>query len=62
MMSPIFTIKDDSINGNKGFYIGPEIAFGVAPVEIRITPNSKYPEKLLVWLALSERGVSLSFL
>ena len=31
-----FPLKDDSINGSKGFYIGPEMAFGDVPDEIRL--------------------------
>ena len=26
-----FPLKDDNINGNKGFYIGPEMVFGDVP-------------------------------
>ena len=56
-----FPLKDDRINGKKGFYISPETAFGDVPDEIRLKPKSKYPEKLLVWIAISESGISRPF-
>ena len=53
-----FPLKDDNINGNKGVYVGPDAPFGDLPDELRLKPRSKYPEKLLVWVAISERGIS----
>ena len=34
------------------------MAFGDVPDEIRLKQNSKYPEKLLVRLANSDKGIS----
>ena len=51
-------LKDDNINGNSGFYISPECPMGDVADEVRLRPKSKYPEKLLVWMAISERGFS----
>ena len=33
------------LNGNKGFYLGPEMAFGNVPHEINLKPKYKYPER-----------------
>ena len=38
--------------------IGPELVCGNVPDEIRLKPKFKYPEKILAWLAITERGVS----
>ena len=56
-----FTLKDDNINGNSGLYISPECPLGDVADEVRLRPKSKYPEKLLVWMAISERGFSKPF-
>ena len=56
-----FALKDDNINGNSGFYISPGCSMGDVSDEVRLRPRSKYPEKLLVWMAISERGLSKPF-
>ena len=56
-----FALKDDNINGNSGFYISPGCSMGDVADEVRLRPKSKYPEKLLVWIAISERGLSKPF-
>lgn len=53
-----FPLKDDNISGNTGFYVPPGGSAGDLPDEVRLRPKSKYPEKLLVWIAISERGIS----
>ena len=54
-------LKDDNIMGNKGFYVESGTPSGDIPDDIRLKPKSKYPEKLLVWLAISEKGISKPF-
>ena len=56
-----FPLKDDNIMGNKGFYVESGTPSGDIPDDIRLKPKSKYPEKLLVWLAISEKGISKPF-
>ena len=46
-----FPLKDDNINGNSGFYVSPECPLGDVPEDVRLRAKSKYPEKLLVWIA-----------
>ena len=56
-----FPLKDNNINGNSGFYVSTECPLGDVPEDVRLRPKSKYPEKLLVWIAISERGTSKPF-
>ena len=49
-----FPLKDDNFNGNSGFYVSPECPLGDVPEDVRLRAKSKYPEKLLVWIAISE--------
>ena len=41
-----YSLKDDNINGNSGFYVSPECPLGDVPEVVRLSVKSKYPEKL----------------
>ena len=47
--------------GNKGFYVEPGTPSGDIPDDICLKPKSKYPEKLLFWLMISEKGTNKLF-
>lgn len=54
-----FTFTGDNMPGNAGFY--SENKEG-APVHVKYKCKQKYPQKILVWLALSSKGVSNPFI
>ena len=41
--------------GNVGFYAGPA---GDAPEHVKFMPTMKFPKRVMVWLAMSPRGLS----
>ena len=50
-----FTYKGCDMPCNQGYYTGPG---GDAPEEVKTRTISKFPRKLLVWVAISPRGIS----
>ena len=50
-----FTFSGSDMPANSGFYAGPG---GDVPDDVRFRPVGKFPRKLLVWVAISPRGVS----
>ena len=50
-----FTFSGTDVPANAGFYTGPD---GDVPDNVRFRPKGKYPRKLLVWVAISAKGVS----
>ena len=54
-------MKDDIIPGNVGFYKKSVTSAVDGPEEVRFRTKAKYPEKLLVWITISEKGISEPF-
>ena len=50
-----FTLSHSTINGNNIFYTSDIAA---TPANIKYTPVKKFESKLLVWVVISERGIS----
>ena len=48
--------------GNVGFYKKSVTFAGDVPEEVRYRTKAKYPEKLLVWITISEKGSVNHFL
>ncbi|KAI6647164.1 hypothetical protein LOD99_8817 [Oopsacas minuta] len=53
-----FGLKDDNINVNKGYYISESLSAKSLNPRISYIRKSKYPPKLLIWLAISKEGIS----
>ena len=51
-------LKGDITPGNVGFYKKYVTSAGDGPEEVRFRTKAKYPEKLLVWITISEKGIS----
>ena len=47
--------------GNVGFYKKSVISAGDVPEEVGFRTKAKYPEKLLVWRTIYEKGISEPF-
>ena len=56
-----FGLKDDNINANKGYYTSESLSSKSLNPRISYIRKSKYPPKLLVWLAISKEGISEPF-
>ena len=56
-----FPLKSDNCPGNSGYYKRRDMAKGDVPEEIRFCGQDKYPVKLMVWVAISEHGISEPF-
>ena len=56
-----FGLKDDITPGNVGFYKKSVKSAGDVPDEVRYRTKAKYPEKLLVWIKITEKGISEPF-
>ena len=50
-----FTLSGTEMPANKGFYAA---AGDAVPYAVRIAPQEKFPRKLLVWMAISPRGIT----
>lgn len=50
-----FTFSHSTINGNDNFYSNDVTQ---APASIKFLPTAKYEKKLLVWICISEKGIS----
>jgi transposase len=50
-----FTLSSSTVPGNQYYYAS---ARGDAPDEQRLSPRKKFESRVLVWLAISERGMS----
>ena len=50
-----FTYSGSQMPGNVGFYAGPA---GDAPEHVKFKPTMKFPKRVMVWLAMSPRGLS----
>ena len=51
-------MKDDFTPGNVGFYKKSVTSAVDGPEEVRFRTKAKYPEKLHVWITISEKGNS----
>ena len=50
-----FTFSGTDVPANAGYYAGPD---GDVPDDVKFRPEGKFPRKLLVWMAISAKGVS----
>ena len=50
-----FCFSNDEIPGNSGFYTND---INKCPDKVRFKGKEKFPKKILVWVALSSRGIS----
>ena len=57
-----FSLKNDITPGNVGFYRKSVTSAVDGPEEVRFRTKAKYPEKLLVWITISEKGSVNHFL
>ena len=53
-----FGLKDDLTPGNVDFDKKFVTSAGDGPEEVRFRTKTKYHEKLLVWITISEKGIS----
>ncbi|CAF4694248.1 unnamed protein product [Rotaria socialis] len=53
-----FTLTNESVSTNRGFYTSDPSA---TPSEVKFKRIQKYPAKLLGWTAISEKGISKPF-
>ena len=56
-----FSLKNDQTPANSGYYQEIGSAGGDVSENVRFKYTAKYPEKLLMWITISERGVSEPF-
>jgi transposase len=56
-----FFLKNDRSPGNVGFYKRKDMVRGDVPEKIRFRTLDKFPLKLMVWVAISPRGISEPF-
>ena len=56
-----FPFKMDSLPTTTGFYASSDAELSSVPTEVRFHGCSKFPMKLMVWVALSVDGLSASF-
>ena len=56
-----FDLKDDITPGSIGFYKKSVPSAGDVPEEVQFRTKAKYPEKLLVRIKISEKGVNETF-
>lgn len=54
-----FTFSNSTLSGNAGFYTDN---IKNTPVEVRFAAKMKFEPKILVWVAISEQGVSQAFM
>ena len=53
-----FTLSDQSVSTNRGFYSSNKEE---TPYEVKLKRTQKYEAKVLVWVAISENGISSPF-
>ena len=53
-----FTLINEPVSNNRGFYTTDS---DVSPAEVKFKRTQKYSAKLMVWIALSEKGISDPF-
>ena len=56
-----FGFKDDVTPGNVGFYKKSVTSAEDVPEAVWFRTKAKYPGKLLVWITISEKGISKPF-
>ena len=56
-----FPFRNNEIPGNSGFYAKRDLGPSSAPHEVRFTKEKKFPEKILVWMVISEDAISEPF-
>ena len=56
-----FCLKNDQTPANSGYYQKIGSSNGDVPENVRFKYTSKYPEKLLMWITISEKGISEPF-
>jgi len=54
-----FTLSNSTIGGNDNFYSSDVLA---TPAEVKYSTQAKYEEKIMVWLALSKKGISDAYI
>ena len=53
-----FTLTNESVSTNRGFYTSDP---STTPSDVKFKRTQKYPAKVLVWIAISEKGISKPF-
>lgn len=53
-----FTLTNESVSTNRGFYTSDP---GVTPAHVKLKRTQKYSAKVLVWIAVSDKGISEPF-
>ena len=53
-----FTLTNESVSTNRGFYTSDP---GVTPSHVKFKRTQKYSAKVLVWIAVSDKGISEPF-
>ena len=53
-----FTLTKDTVSINRGFYTSD---LNITPPNVKFKHAQKYPARVLVWAAVSEKGTSESF-
>jgi transposase len=54
-----FGLSNHSLPGNDGFYSSN---LDVTPIEVQLKRKEKFPPKLLIWVAFSEKGISKPYI
>ncbi len=53
-----FYFKNDRDPANQGFYKNKDMSRGDVPHDVALHALDKYPEKIMVWLCISDHGMS----
>ncbi|CAF4733979.1 unnamed protein product, partial [Rotaria socialis] len=53
-----FTLTNESVSTNRGFYTSDPTT---TPLDVKFKRTQKYPAKVLVWIAISEKGILKPF-
>ncbi len=53
-----FTLTNESVSTNRGFYRSDP---SVAPSDVKFNRIQQYSAKVLVWIAVSDKGISEPF-
>ena len=53
-----FPFRNNEIPGNSGLYASKILGPSSAPPDVRFTRKKKFPDKLLVWMVISDHGIS----
>ena len=56
-----FSLQNDCCPGNDGYYVYKNTPLNDVPAHICIQPQEKYPVKVMVWVSISECGISAPY-